>query len=126
MKKVFAVIGLFFVISGCYFDNLKEIHPAVSLIRCDTSNNITWTTQVKPIFDVSCGTTNNSCHQSASSDGHYGLATYSDALRDVSNGTLMDRLTTNDPSKTMPKNGSKLPDCIINEIQTWVNNQAPQ
>jgi|SRR3569832_1524949 len=126
MKNSVAAFVLFFIISGCYYDNLKEIHPSVELIRCDTSDNITYSNQLKPIFDVSCGTNNTACHSSSGSEGHYGLATYNDALQDVSNGTLMDRLTTNDPSKMMPKNGSRLPDCIISEIQTWVNNQAPQ
>jgi hypothetical protein len=125
-KKLSLAAFILFIISGCYYDNLQEIHPSVALIRCDTSANITYSSQLKPIFDVSCGTNNTSCHRDAGSEGHYGLATYSDALQDVSSGVLMDRLTTTDPSKRMPKDGSRLPDCIISEIQMWVNNNTPQ
>jgi hypothetical protein len=126
MKKILFASLLLFGINGCYYDNLKEIHPSASTVRCDTSSSIAYSKHMQPIFDMSCGTNNTSCHQSTSSLGNYGLANYHDALKDVSNGVLVDRITTSDNSKLMPKNGSQLPECIINEIKTWVNNGAPQ
>lgn len=131
MNKIFFVIptllllaGLFFN-SGCYFDNLQELHPELLLNNnCDTTSNMSFQTHIKPILNNSCGS-NNSCHNTGGAGGGVILENFSGVKSAVNSGKLLSSITWDGNANQMPKGSpSKLNDCSIAKIQKWIDNGA--
>ncbi|MCC6251862.1 MAG: hypothetical protein IT238_05320 [Bacteroidia bacterium] len=116
-------------LSACYYDNLEDLHPAPIVIPglvtpnsgCDTVKDISYQTDILPIFISNCGS-NNSCHNSNSNSG-YDLSTYEGTL--LAKDLLISSITWDGTVTNMPQNSSqKLNDCYIAIIKKWVNTGA--
>jgi len=131
MKKItlfltgLALVGLL-VSSGCYFDNLQELHPELLLnSNCDTTATMSFQTHIKPILSNSCGA-NNSCHNSQSASGSVVLETYAGVASALNSGKLLSSINWDGNASQMPKDSpSKLNNCSIAQIQKWVDAGAP-
>jgi uncharacterized membrane protein len=88
--------------------------------RCDTAV-FTYSGAVKPIIDNKCA----GCHNPANPGGNIILSTY-DAVKTVAiNGKLYGSVAQQAGYSPMPKNGIKLSDCEIRQIQKWINAGSP-
>jgi hypothetical protein len=118
MKKIqlsILSISTAFLLSGCYYDNFKELHPEGALPNstsgCDTINAISYSAQIKPIMDLAC----TGCHNSSGSA--HDMTTHTFVQADALAGTLYNDVNTG----SMPQGGSKLSDCDIAKIKKWVD-----
>lgn len=111
------VAGMLF--SGCYYDIDEELYPTAG--GCDTSA-VTYSGVVKPILDDNC----MSCHSAASAQGNVVLEGYANTKAYADAGSLIGTITHDPNFPAMPKSGNKLSDCKIAQIQTWINQGAPE
>ncbi|MFM7015226.1 MAG: hypothetical protein ACKOX3_02755 [Bacteroidota bacterium] len=130
MKKniLFTLMLGIIALSGCYYDNVEELHPYNTDKACgDTSlTTLTYNANVRWIIEGSCGTTGaqgSNCH-GASSSQSFSLASYSDLKNCVNSPVktlLLDIKQTPDANSPMPKGGGKLTDCQIKVVENWIN-----
>lgn len=109
------------VFSGCYYDKKEVVAPTpITPATCDTAG-MTYTANIQSIMQAYC----YSCHQGAATGANgITLDNYADLKGE---GTeLINRITSNDPSVMMPRNGPKLSDCDIAKISAWMNSGAPE
>ena len=131
MKRIlilFLALFLLPILHGCYYDNLEEIHPGIGMPEnCDTLGTVSFATEIQPILNTNCGTSNSGCHQvNQPSNGSYGLSNWADVTSTINNPNLffMKSITHDpslDPTKWMPKGGGQLSSCSILKIQAWIN-----
>lgn len=128
MKKIkyFSLLALIVIAaSGCYYDNVEELHPVITDKSCaDTAGVVAFNPKVKTIIDGSCGTVGGAasgCHGTTSSS-QIPLVTYADMQIAVNDYPFMDDLRQNaSAGSNMPKGGGKLSDCQIQVIQNWID-----
>jgi hypothetical protein len=128
MKSTFIAIALMSMFTGCYYDNLEELHPEVT--PCDTTGTISYANDIAPIMLNSCGSSDNGCHNTDGATSGYGLGTYDDLVNTIDNSGIFLETITHDPSinssKWMPKGtSSKIDDCSIQKIEAWINRGRP-
>jgi len=110
--------------SGCYYDNVEELHPYSNDIACnDTSSTdtLSFNKNVKWIIDGSCGTSGSQgsgCHGSGSVPP---LTTYAQVVQCVNNYNFLADIKHSAGADPMPKGGGKLTDCQIKVIENWIN-----
>ena len=112
-----AFLILFVILPSCYYDNEEALYPSLNT-SCDTLN-VTFTGAIAPMLSNNC----LSCHSNntaASFGNNIRLEDYTDVKANASavSGSL--RHTGN--YSPMPKNGSKLKDCLIQQFDIWVRN----
>jgi uncharacterized membrane protein len=83
--------------------------------RCDTAV-FTYSGAVKPIMDNKCV----GCHNPANLGGNVDLLTYNAVKTVAVNGKLYGSVAQQVGYSPMPKNGIKLSDCEIRQIQKWI------
>ena len=128
MKNTLIVLSLISILSGCYYDNLDEMHPRI--IPCDTTGIVSFAADIQPIMLHSCGSENPACHQGDGSDSGYGLETYATVISTIDNSGIFLETITHDPSisssRWMPLNTTaKIDDCSIQKIEAWLNRGRP-
>lgn len=112
-------------LSSCYYDNIEELHPNFNT-TCDTTNvAMSYARDIIPILSSSCGTTDQACHASASSESLIGLDTYTGVAEQAANGDLLKSIVHDPSVEPMPKGGGKLDDCSILKIESWINHGYP-
>lgn len=124
MKKgiLFTVAAGLTAFAGCYKDNVEDMYPGTgSGSNCDTAN-VTFSAVVKPIIDSRCATAG--CHNNATISG-IDLSAYSGVAAIAASGKLVSAITHDGQTSFMPKGQSKLDDCTIAKITSWVNDGAP-
>ena len=114
---------LLFAVSGCYYDNVEELHPGTNDSACaDTATTDTIRyANVSGIISTNCGSSNSSCHNSGCTTP---LTNYSDIKTIIENPDKTFMLDiTHDPNanNAMPKGGGKLSDWQIKVIQHWLD-----
>ncbi|MBK9569624.1 MAG: cytochrome c [Chitinophagaceae bacterium] len=82
---------------------------------CDTTM-FTYSGAVKPIMDNKCA----GCHNPANLGGNIDLSTYNSVKTAALNGKLYGSVAHQAGYSPMPKNGAKLSDCEIRQIQKWI------
>jgi len=124
MKKYFKIFIFLFIITttiSCYYDKADQVYPPVTTSNCDTSA-VKYSQQVVSILSNSCYV----CHSgSASAGAGIKLDTYAQLSIWANSGSLLKVITHSPGVSPMPKNGSKLSDCNIATIRTWVRNGSP-
>ncbi len=121
MRRIFFLAAIA-LCTGCYYDNLEELHPDIGGV-CDTTNvTISYAADVAPIVSSSCGITDNACHNTNSSDSQIGLETYAGVVASISPDNRFLLSIIHDPdANEMPKGGGKLDECSISKIESWIN-----
>ena len=64
------------------------------------------------------------CHSAASPQGNINLETYSNVLPYIQNGSLLGSMKHDNGYVAMPLNSPKVSDCIIQQIENWINEGA--
>jgi cytochrome c553 len=86
---------------------------------CDTVN-MKYTANVLPIISANC----YSCHGNGNVSGGVSLGNYAGVKAQVDNGNLLHVINHDAGYPAMPQGGSKLSDCNINKIRSWINHGA--
>ena len=88
------------------------------ICSCDTTN-VTFSGTVYPIMQTFC----KGCHQASNAQGGVDLTGYTNVLAQVNNGKLMKTVKweIGPGIVAMPYNASKLNDCTISKLQSWIN-----
>lgn len=86
---------------------------------CDTAN-MKYTANVLPIITASC----YSCHGNGNASGGVSLGNYASVKAQADNGNLLHVINHDAGYPAMPQGGSKLSDCNINKIRSWINHGA--
>ncbi len=124
MKKQTILLGLcvsaflsLIAVPACYYDNEEDLYGVSS---CDTVS-VKYSAQIVQIMEANC----YSCHKEGGS-GYAGISLDQHViLKDyAADGSLLDRITTNDAIKLMPP-GLPLPDCERQKIKAWIQAGAP-
>jgi len=87
---------------------------------CDT-NNVTYSNSVWPTLETNC----TGCHSGSSPGGGIPITNYNEVVVIVDNGKLMGSVKHETAYSPMPKNGGKLADCKIKEIEIWIADGTP-
>ena len=82
---------------------------------CDTAV-FTYSGAVKPIIDGKCA----GCHNPSNLGGNIDLSTYNTVRTVAINGKFYGSVAQQPGYSPMPKNGIKLSDCEIRQIQKWI------
>lgn len=125
MKKITLLLSFgVLLLSACYYNNLAELHPGTNLSnQCDTTpGTVTFQNTIQPILAANCGT-NNSCHNASASNPK--LDTYDGVKLVAADGRLLDAINHTGSASPMPKNGGKLPQCSLKQIEMWVTDGYP-
>jgi hypothetical protein len=123
LKYLSLAVVLLFAVSGCYYDNVEELHPGTNDSACaDTAATDTIRyAKVAAIISVNCGSSNSACHNSTNTTPLTNYAEVVAAVEDPDKTFMLD--ITHDPlaNYEMPKGGGKLSDCQIIVIQHWID-----
>ena len=132
MKKniLFFLFIMTATLSGCYYDNVEELHPGLdkACLDANSSDTLTYNSNVKWIIDGSCGTTGSqgvNCHGSNSIKS-FPLTAYTEIKNCVNNYNFLDDIKHAAGADDMPKGGGKLTDCQIKVIENWINQGMPE
>lgn len=112
----FVMIGLLLSTSACYYDSEEDLYPSID---CNLEN-IGFQKDVLPIIVNYC----YDCHDQSSNFGNITLEGYEQFKRYVENGQLQGSIKHESGFSAMPKNKSKLLDCEIEKIDTWISEGA--
>jgi hypothetical protein len=104
---------------GCYYDNEECLYPEGST-PCDTMN-VSYSTTILPLITDYC----LSCHSGGTPSGNVSLEGYDNvkAAADIpagSYGSLIGVISHAAGNSPMPKNGNKLSDCQIRQVEIWI------
>jgi hypothetical protein len=129
LKKT--IFGLFLFtalltgLGGCGYDNFEEIYPP-DPAGCDTSA-VSFAADIVPIMTGSCSSLSAGCHGPGNFNNAQ-LDTYEGVKLEVDNGKLISSITWDGVAtqSQMPSGSStKIEDCLISKIQSWVAAGAP-
>jgi len=118
--KLFLIL-IIATIAGCYYDSEERLYPKLSN-PCNDSV-VTFSGTVTSILQP-C----QSCHSNSNAVGSGSgikLQNYSDIMIQISNGKLMGSVNHTNGYIPMPNGGGKLPQCEIDQLQKWIDNQSP-
>ena len=123
--KTSIYIPIFLLVASTISCTSIEVKPEdQSIITCDTSRIITFSGDISPFMNTSCGSTNINCHSSAASsmiplDSYVGVQYFSQT------GQVMNSVNWISGASQMPKSAAKLSSCEIALLQKWVNEGEP-
>lgn len=101
------------VLSGCYYDHEQILYKTPV---CESTTTPTYAAVIVPLLNANC----NACHSGAYASAGVRLDSYSYVMTYVNNGKLTGTINQGPGFIPMPLNASKLSDCNINKIQTWI------
>jgi len=87
---------------------------------CDTTN-VTFSASVWPALETNC----MGCHSGATPAGNIPITNFNEVFEIANNGKLLGSIRHNIGFSPMPKNGTKLSDCKIKEIEIWIADGTP-
>ncbi len=105
------VIGGIVTLNSCYYDNKEDLYGGIAI--CDTTNT-KYAEVIQPIVVQYC----TGCHGGVSPSAGLSLEGYTNVKNNYPG------MLTAMKNGTMPKGSSKLDDCTILKVQTWVNRGA--
>jgi hypothetical protein len=141
MKKLLLpLLSILLFWIACKDDNVEDLNNGPAPCTFTATDTAFYGTVIQPIFNASCGTDNNGCHDASNSIGQGGsngsLFDYagtietlidcsSDGSLDSGAVNLMKRVNHDSSipsSKWMPKGTtSKMDDCSIQKLQRWID-----
>jgi mono/diheme cytochrome c family protein len=123
MKKLHFIFLI--MLGGCYYDNEEMLYPD-SLSACDTTN-VTYAGTVFPIISSNC----ISCHSGNAPQGNILLEDYTTVSAQAKipagqPGSLYGAISHASGNSAMPKDGTKLSDCDLLKVKTWIDAGTPK
>lgn len=104
-------------ISGCYVSNEEDLFIN---FNCKT-DEISFEREIKPILANNCLV----CHSAAANLGNITLQTHEDIIPYIQNGSLLGSVRHDAGFSPMPENTSRINDCSISQIESWIEAGAP-
>ena len=121
MKKILGILTIIFFLQSCYYDKEEILYPTTES-DCNSTNSDF--ASVKLIVQENC----LSCHSNSSANtlgGSVKLEDFNDIKNYADNGKLLGSIKHKSSYSAMPKNGAKLSDCKISQIENWINSGTP-
>lgn len=115
VAMVFAIALSLPIVQSCYFDNAEE------LLICSPSD-VSYSEEVAPLLETRCYECHDITNGPALGDGIIleGYGRLLSFLED-NEAKLLGSLKWNGEGTPMPDNGTKLDNCSISKIETWIN-----
>jgi hypothetical protein len=114
MKRLLYTLAILTGLSvSCYYDSEESVYPELG--TCDTLD-VTYSKSIVTLLDNNC----LNCHAgsvASSKGGSINLEGYSNVV--TNQDLIMASILYDGASKPMPKNSSKLKDCLIQQFQIW-------
>lgn len=121
MKNLFLIFTItIFILQSCTYNNEEELYP--SIIECVTTD-MSFSADIKPMLTSKCLL----CHSNANFNtigGGIAIEDYTDVKHYADNGILLGVLNHTSGYSPMPKGSTKVDDCVINQIEAWINDGA--
>ena len=117
------IMGLLIGMTACEKEELppeeEEEEEQEMMDDCDLEE-VTYEGEIKSILS---GCTGSSCHGSNTSRS---MANYADAVSYAKQGRILGALNREAGFSPMPKNGAKLAQCKIDQIEAWIEADYPE
>jgi mono/diheme cytochrome c family protein len=122
MKRILiAAFAVAATLSGCYYDNMEELYPALIINNtCDSTITPTYSGKIAEIMNNNCV----SCHN-AGSGNPYVLDNYQGMAAVAASGQLVGSVYQQPGFQAMPGAGPPLDDCQKALIRKWVEAGYP-
>ena len=117
MLKLGVAIVILLLWTGCYYDVEEDFEK---MVDCDVSN-ISYSADIVPILESRC----YKCHAEGLNLGNITLEGYNKLKLLVDSGRFLGAVRRDPGFSPMPQNEAMLPDCQIMQIESWINNGAP-
>lgn len=115
MNKKFLILILWVTAYGCYWENEETLFPDAAL--CDTTS-VSFSGDIVPILTNNC----YSCHSNNNAQDFGNGITFEDYEDVLASASLITgAINHSDGFPQMPKNRTKLDDCLIITFEAWVN-----
>ena len=129
MQKLIFLIAVVFYFCCCTHDIGKlqdSLTQNYQAALCDTTTAvISYSTDIIPVMNTSCGASNTACHSSGAASMVY-LDFWAGVNFSASTGKFLSSIIWDGTASNMPKNSTnKLSACEIKKITKWVNMGAP-
>ncbi|MBN1186239.1 MAG: hypothetical protein JXB49_28435 [Bacteroidales bacterium] len=116
------LMSVFILLHSCYYDSEEYLFPELNN-SCDTLD-ITYSGTIQPMLQSNCYV----CHSNSNAAGLGGnirLEDYEDVKTVADDGRLYGSIAHESGFSPMPRGGSQLNDCIIQQTKIWIDNGAP-
>ncbi len=114
IKLTLFIFGITAVISSCYYDNEEELYPGE--IICDT-DSLSYNADIATIINTKCALP--ACH------GGTQNPSFSD-FNAVSQNAGRIKVRAVEQMTMPPSSVTPLSECEIKQLESWINNGAPQ
>ena len=104
-------------IQACVYDNEEELF----LEGGCNSNDQSYNEDILPLIQANC----YRCHDAARNFGGVNLEGHDQLQKFAESGDLLGAIRHDSGYSPMPKDAARLDDCIIERIEAWVNDGAP-
>ncbi len=124
MKSNIVTFSLLSLLSLLFFYSCKKDSADVMFPDngdCVTTN-MSFSADIKPILSNSCAFAG--CHSTDTKAGGYAYETYDEVILSANNGSLIGVIKHQSGYSAMPKGGSKLSNCQISKIESWISSGA--
>lgn len=120
MKNLLSIFGLVVIISvSCTKESKEELAGGGNNCLPD---ELSYAGDIQPIFNNSCAF--SGCHSSNFPSNGIDLTDHAGASA-VSSTLLLNAIKHEGGASPMPQGASKLDDCSISKIETWINDGKP-
>ncbi len=114
----FSIYLFTIILSGCKH---KVENPTPATNSCSTEN-ISFSTYVQPFLKNNCG----GCHsRGTTGNGNIGLLDYASVVSATEKGRLLGAISHSPGFVAMPEGGSKMAQCDIDKIASWIKAGTP-
>jgi hypothetical protein len=114
MRKVVTILMIaIVVVTGCYYDKEEELYGT----NCNTTN-VSFATTVNVLLQQhGC----LGCHSGGAPSGNVNLGTHANVKTVAESGKLYGAISHSAGFKPMPQGGTKMSDCDIKKIKSWID-----
>lgn len=115
--KVGLILIAVFYISSCYVSNEEDLFIN---FNCNTEA-VSFEREIRPILANNCLV----CHSEAANLGNVTLQKHEDIIPYIQNGSLLGSIRHDAGFAPMPENTSRINNCSISQIESWIEAGAP-
>jgi len=105
------------IVTSCTYNSEEDLYPEDGCL----TENMSYQDDILPIITTDC----YGCHNVASNFGNITLEGYDEISKHVASGELIGSIKHAAGYSPMPQGSSKLLDCEIEKIESWINDGAP-